>query len=144
MKTLDLEKVYNILVHISAREEVLNDRGIFNTILPHNSTDSIYKGYDFDMFVSFYSFKFFKEDIPRYSEYLLVYNDDPVPFESYTEGKFMFIPTPLLDMSSEQLDEWIDFRIIESQLQAAKEKEEDKQNIIKQIEFLQERLKAYE
>lgn len=144
MKILDLEKVYNIIVHISKRQEILEYKGIFNTILPHNTTDSIYEGYSFDEFITYYSFQFFKEDIPIYSECLLVYNNDPVPHENYTEERYMFIPIPLLDMSLEQLDEWINLRILELKEEEVLKKENERQSVIKQIKFLQEKLKSYD
>ena len=97
MKTLDLEKLWEVMDTISLKQQDLDEQNIFVNLLGHMSG---YYGQSFESFLDYYSFKFEDDNI-------VVYNNDGVPFEDYNNEDYSYVPICLLSFSAEQIEEWV-------------------------------------
>lgn len=69
-----------------------------------------------------------------------MFNDDGVPYEDYTNDDFNHIPIPLLNKTDDEIDTWIGCEVERQLEQQHISKEQEKENIKKQIERLQKQL----
>ncbi len=120
MKTLDLYRIWEILNIVHDQENILSEKGIYPDILGHNS---IYIGIGFESFLANYSFRVDADQI-------CIFNDDPIPYENYTNNDFSYIPEKLLYFNDKELMDWIEQ---ETKIRIA-ELEEDNKNKRKQLE----------
>ena len=130
MKTLDLEKLWEVCNTLSLKESELQEQSIFISFLGNRSN---FCAQTFESFLEYYSFSIEGDDI-------IVFNDDGIPYESYNNDDFSYVPIRLLSFSAERLENWMK---IEIDLQLAKqerEKEQQKENIKSQIERLKTQL----
>ena len=84
-------------------------------------------------FLNYYSFRIDGDDI-------IVFNDDGIPYEDYTNRDFSYIPSVLLSFSSEKLDNWVETEIKLQLAKQERDKAEQKKDIKAQIERLQKQL----
>lgn len=130
MKTLDLYKIFEVCNTLSEKESELSEKNIFVSLLG-NSSD--YCTNSFESFLEYYSFKVERDGI-------IVFNNDNVPYETYQNSDFSYVPTVLLSFSAERLENWMKIEI-DLQLERQKrEKEQEKEYIKLQIEKLKKRL----
>lgn len=130
MKTLDLEKLWEVCNTLSLKESELQEQSIFISFMGYKSN---FCAQTFESFLEYYSFSIEGDDI-------IVFNDDGIPYESYNNDDFSYVPIRLLSFSAERLENWMK---IEIDLQLAKqerEKEQQKENIKSQIERLKTQL----
>lgn len=76
--------------------------------------------------------------------YLVVFNDDGVPYEQYTNQDFNYIPRQILSMTDEELDIWMEEEIKSQLEQQRLNKVAEKERIRQEIERLQKQLETYE
>jgi len=101
IKELNLERLWQILNVLSNKQSELGEQSIFVHLLGHESD---YGEMSFEGFLNYYSFRFDGEKI-------VVFNNDPVSWESYTNQDFSSIPICLLSFSAEQIEKWMDEEI---------------------------------
>lgn len=130
MKTLDLWKLWEICNTLSLKESELQEQNIFISFLGNESN---FCAQTFESFLEYYSFSI-EDDV------IVVFNDDGVPYESYTNSDFSYIPTVLLSFSAEKLENWMNIEIELQLAQQKREKEQQKENIKSQIKTLKVRL----
>ncbi len=131
MKNLNLEKIWEICNRLSYEQLKLEEeKDIYVSLLGNSSN---YCQQEFDSFLSYYSFKVEDDNI-------VIFNDEFVPYESYTNQDFSYIPICLLSFSDEKLKRRVETEI---ELQLAKQERDkirEKEDIKRQIELLQKRL----
>jgi hypothetical protein len=132
MKTLDLEKLWEVCNILSEKESEFAECNTYVHLLGSRSN---FSAYSFEQFLNYYSFKI-EEDV------ITVYNNDGVPYEDYTNNDYSYIPSVLLSFSRKELDEWIDDEVAKQLKQQEFNKIQEKENIKLQIENLQKRLNS--
>lgn len=128
--TLDLVKVWQIMNKLSIKQDELSEKNIYVHLL---SSGSSYCNPSFEKFLNYYSFRIDGDDI-------IVFNDDGIPYEDYTNRDFSYIPSVLLSFSSEKLDNWVETEIKLQLAKQERDKAEQKKDIKAQIERLQKQL----
>ena len=128
---LDLEKIWKLCNYFSDRQCALDEENCYVQLLGNSSE---YFSRDFSSFLEYYSFKIEDNNV-------VIFNNDPIPYEDYNNNDYSYIPLPVLGFGEEKLENYIK-QSVEMQL---KEQEEhriaEKENIKRQIELLQKRLK---
>jgi hypothetical protein len=127
---LDLQKIWNTMNFISEQEDVLNEKDIYPYFLGMRSN---YYKQDFNSFLDHYSVKI-------NTDYIIVFNDDGVPYEDYTNDDFSYLPKELLDFNEKQLKDWIDKEVDIHLKRVDKNKEEEREYIKSQINILTKKL----
>lgn len=130
MKTLNLNKIWEICCTLSEKRDELADKGTYIHLLGNRSN---FTDCSFESFLDYYTFKIDGDTIE-------VFNNDNIPYENYTNEDYSYIPTVLLSFSGEKLNNWIETEI---ELQLAKQersKKTEKEYIKLQIELLQKQL----
>lgn len=130
MRALNLYRVWEIMNKLKQKEYLLEEEDIYVSFAGKSSN---YYPTDFENFLDYYYFS-----INEY--YLVVFNDDGVPYEDYTNQDFNHIPRQILDMSDKELDIWMEEEVKRQLEEQRKDKEREKENIKKQIERLQKQL----
>ena len=87
MKTLNLEKLWEVCNTLSEKESELSEHNTYVHLLGHTSS---FSAYSFEQFLKYYSFKI-EDDI------IIVYNNDGVPYEDYNNEDYSYIPIPVLN-----------------------------------------------
>ena len=128
---LDLKRIWEVMNKLSYEETKLSEeKDKYVQLLGHSSN---YCNYSFEGFLNYYSFRI--ED-----NVIVVYNNDGIPYENFTNNDFSYVPTELIDMSEEDLDVWIEVEV-ERQLEAQRvNKLAEKENIKEQIKRLEKQL----
>ena len=130
MKNLDLEKLHYICNKLSNKEQELSERYIYVSLMGHNSN---YSEMEFESFMKYYNFGFEDDNI-------VVFNDDAVSYENYTNQDFSYVPTILLSFDEKRLENWMEIEI-KLQLEAQeREKAREKEDLKRKIELLQKQL----
>jgi len=130
MKTLNLYKVWKVLNFLNEQEELYNNQDIYPCFLGRSS---FYCIVDFENFLEYYSFKIDENDI-------VIFNDDGVPYEDFTNQDFSHISQELLDFSEKEIKDWCSkqVKVYLEEVQCMRQNE--KENIKSQIEILTKRL----
>jgi hypothetical protein len=127
---LDLEKIWKLCNYFSDKQCALDEQNCYVQLLGNSSE---YFSRDFESFLEYYYFKI--ED-----NYVVVFNNDAVPYENYHNTDYSYIPLSVLGFGEEELENYIN-KMVEMQL---KEQEEfrkiNRKELEKQIELLQKRL----
>ena len=132
MKNLDLEKLHYICNKLSNKEQELSERDIYVSLMGHNSN---YSEMEFESFMKYYNFGFEDDNI-------VVFNDDGIPYESYTNQDFSYIPTILLSFDEKRLESWMETEIKLELERQEREKVREKEGLKKQIELLTKKLEG--
>ena len=132
MKNLDLEKLHYICNKLSNKEQELSERDIYVSLMGHSSN---YSEMEFESFMKYYNFGFEDDNI-------VVFNDDAVSYENYTNQDFSYIPTILLSFDETRLENWTETEIKLELERQEREKVQEKEDIKKQIELLTKKLEA--
>ncbi len=131
MKTLDLEKLWEVMNTISQKQEDLDEQNIFVNLLGYRSE---YYGRSFESFLDYYSFKFEDDNI-------VVYNNDRVTYEDFSNEDYSYIPICLLSFSAEKIEDWMK---TETQRQLKQQEDKrlyEKERLKLEIERLTKKLK---
>ena len=130
MKELNLYKLWEVCNTLSLKESELQEQSIFISFLGNKSN---FCAQTFESFLEYYSFSIEGDDI-------IVFNDDGIPYESYNNDDFSYVPAVLLSFGEKELERWIDDEIEKQLTQQKREKEQQKENIKSQIERLKTQL----
>ncbi len=133
MEGLNLKRVWEILNIVSKKEEELEENDIYHRLLGVTYQDS------FNHFITYFSFRFI-DDSNGNIDTLLVYNNDPIPYEDFNVDTNINIPIKILSMSDDELHVWMYDKIKELDDKAVIEKENEKTYLKSQIKMLQGRL----
>ena len=134
MKKLDLEKLHYICNKLSNKEQELSERDIYVSLMGHNSN---YSEMEFESFMKYYNFGFEDDNI-------VVFNDDGIPYENYTNQDFSYIPTILLSFDETMLEKYIENEINEQLKHQEQERLQRKEDLKTKIKLLQKELYQYE
>jgi hypothetical protein len=130
MKTLDLEKVRLICNTLSDKRYELAEDNIYIDFLGHRSN---YVSLSFEGFLEYYSFKI--------DDYIItVFNDDAIPYESYTNDDYSYFPSVLLSFGEKDLEDWVENEIKTQLAKQEKEKKAEKERLKNDIERLKKQL----
>ena len=132
MRNLNLEKLWSVCNILSNKEQELSERDIYVSLMGHNSN---YSEMEFESFMKYYNFGFEDDNI-------VVFNDDKVAWEDYTNNDFSYIPIILLSFDETMLEKYIENEINEQLEAQEREKVREKEDIKKQIELLTKKLEA--
>jgi hypothetical protein len=132
MKELNLEKLWEVCNMLSDKMGELSEENLYVYLLGFRSC---YGASDFENFLSYYSFKIEDGGVN-------VYNDDGIPYESYTNNDYSFIPFCLLSFSRENIEKWIDDEIEKQLKQQELQKIQEKDNIRLRIKILEKQLNS--
>ena len=132
MRNLNLEKLWSVCNKLSNKGQELSERDIYVSLMGHSSN---YSEMEFESFMKYYNFGFEDDNI-------VVFNDDGVPYESYTNQDFSYIPTILLSFDETMLEKYIESEINEQLKHQEQERLQRKEDLKKQIELLTKKLEA--
>ena len=130
MKNLDLEKLHYICNKLSNKEQELSERDIYVSLMGHSSN---YSEMEFESFMKYYNFGFEDDNI-------VVFNDDAVSYENYTNQDFSYIPIILLSFDETMLEKYIENEINEQLKHQEQERLQRKEDLKTKIELLQKQL----
>ena len=132
MRNLNLEKLWSVCNKLSNKEQELSERDIYVSLMGHSSN---YSEMEFESFMKYYNFGFEDDNI-------VVFNDDAVSYENYTNQDFSYIPIILLSFDETRLENWMEIEIKLELERQEREKVREKEDIKKQIELLTKKLEA--
>ena len=127
MKTLNLEKVWQILNRITEVQDELFENNEYLYLL---GSRNHYSEMSFSSFLDYYSFKIEKDT-------LVIFNVDPVPWEDYSNDDFNYLPLILLEIETE---EWINQKIEEERERVKRDKESEREIDEMTFQMLKEKL----
>ena len=130
IKLLNLKKLWEVCNTLSNKQSELSEQGIYIYLLGHSSE---YSEMSFENFLGYYSLKVETDSV-------IVFNNDSVAWEDFTNDDFSYIPFVLLSFSAEKLNEWVETEI---ELQLAKQKRDkvaEKEELKRNIEMMTKRL----
>lgn len=130
MKELNLYRLWEVCNRLSNEQDKLAEQEIYVSLLGNQSN---YCNPTFESFLEYYSFKV--ED-----DFIVVFNDDKVQYEDYSNGDFSSIPIQLLFFSDENLNTWMEEEVKKELEQQELEKIQEKEGIKLEIERLNKRL----
>lgn len=132
MKNLNLEKLHYICNKLSNKEQELSERDIYVSLMGHSSN---YSEMEFESFMKYYNFGFEDDNI-------VVFNDDGIPYENYTNQDFSYIPIILLSFDETMLEKYIENEINEQLKHQEQERLQRKEDLKTKIELLTKKLEA--
>jgi hypothetical protein len=131
MDTLNLKRLWEVMNTISFAQGKLSDeQDKWVNLLGYNSE---YCSSSFEQFLEYYSFRISKDSI-------VVYNNDPIPYEDFRTEDFSYVPICLLSFSAEKVQKWVEEEIEKQLKQQEDEKLEEKERLKREIERLQKQL----
>lgn len=131
MKTLNLHRVWEIMNKLTEKKNILEEEGVYVNFFGNSS--NYYGVEDFKDFLDHYNFSINER-------YLVVFNDDWVPYEDWSENDFNHIPREIIDMTDEELDVWAEEEVKRQKEQERLNKIAEKERIKQEIERLQKQL----
>lgn len=143
MKTLDLEKLYNVLCTVMDRQHLLEEDDKYFDLL--SGQHGFHSGIDFESFILEYSFSFTPLD--SYSkqgiEGIVVSRSYHIE-RDFEISEEICVPIQLLSLSPGELEEWIENRIKECEVESENNKKQEIQKLLTEIEQRQQELKRLE
>lgn len=127
---LDLEKVYEVMNKLSSKQSEMWEQDKYIYLMGARSE---YFENSFESFLDYYSFKIEDGGI-------VVYNNDPVSYESWNNEDYSYVPFSLLDCGEKDLEKWIEEEVTKQLEQQEKDKIAEKEELKRQIEILTKRL----
>src|SRR5690606_237170 len=131
MKTLNLHRVWEIMNKLTEKKNILEEEGVYVNFFGNSS--NYYGMKDFRDFLGHYNFSINER-------YLVVFNDDWVPYEDWSENDFNHIPREIIDMTDEELDVWAEEEVKRQKEQEQLNKIAEKERIKQEIERLEKQL----
>jgi hypothetical protein len=132
MEILNLKKLWEVCNILSDKQGEFHEKDIYIYFMGRGSE---YSSMSFEGFLDYYSFKIIKDEV-------LVFNNDPVSWESYTTNDFSYIPLNLLLGGEKDLEEYIKTETEKQLERIEKDKLDTKIRIEKDIERLNNILKT--
>ena len=130
MKELNLYKLWEICNKLSEKESELSEEDVFVSLLGYRSN---YREMSFEGFLNYYSFRI-EDDV------IVVYNNDGIPYENFTNDDFSYVPIPLLGFGEKELENYTE-QSVKMQLEEQEaHKIADKEEIKRKIERLTKQL----
>ena len=133
MKKLDFYKLWQIMNILSEKEQELSEKDIYISLLGNSSN---YCSPGFEGFLNYYSFRICDDEI-------IVFNDDSVAYETFTNDDFSEIPSVFLSFSEEELNSWMEDEINSQLKEQEASKIAEKETLKQQIELLTKKLNDY-
>ena len=130
MKELNLEKLWSVCNTLSNKESELCEQNIFVHLMGHRSN---YGEISFEGFLNYYSFRLDGDEI-------VVFNNDPISWESFSNDDFSYIPLSLLSFGEKDLGKWMDDEIENQLAQQKLNKLAEKEGIKQKIKHLETQL----
>lgn len=130
MRELNLYKLWEVCNKLSEKMEELSEDNKYIYLLGRQSN---FGADTFESFLDYYSFKIEQDEI-------IVFNNDGVPYESYTNDDFSYIPLFLLFYGEKDLEIYMENEITEQLQQQQEAKIQEKEDIKRQIELLKKKL----
>lgn len=130
MKELNLYRLWGVCNTLSNKQSELCEQNIFVHLLGHRSN---YGEIGFEGFLNYYSFRLDGNEI-------VVFNNDPVSWEDFSNDDFSYIPLSLLSFGEKQLEKWVDDEIGLELERLEREKVAEKENLKQKIKHLTEQL----
>ena len=127
---LNLEKVWKVINTLSNKQSELSEDNVYISFMGRQSN---YGEMPFKSFLDCYSFKINKDEI-------IVFNNDEVPYESYSNEDFSNFPLCILSFSAEKLDKWIETKIRLELTKQEESKMAEKEELKRNIERLTKQL----
>lgn len=131
MENLNLRRVWEIMSKLSYEETKLSEEQDKWVSLLGNSSD--YCQQEFDSFLNYYSFKI-------EGEHIIVFNTDPIPYESWNNDDVSYFPSVLLSFSAEKIEKHMEEETEKQLKQEEENKIQEKEDIKRQIELLTKKL----
>ena len=132
MKELNLYKLWEICNKLSEKESELSEEDVFVSLLGYRSN---YREMSFEGFLNYYSFRI-EDDV------IVVYNNDGIPYENFTNDDFSYVPIPLLGFGEKELENYteqsVKMRLEEQEAHKIADKEEIKRKIERLTKQLEE------
>lgn len=122
MTELSLYKVWELCNKLSQIESLLGTR-------------SLYFEKSFEDFLEEYSFK-----IDLNHNRIIVFNDDKIAMEDFSNDDFSYIPTVLLTMTDKEVDAWIDVEVIKMKDAERLRKLQERESLERRISILKSQL----
>lgn len=122
--------MWEICSKLSEKQDILSEESIYVSLLGNRSN---YCDPDFKHFLEYYSFKI-EDDV------IVVYNNDGIPYENFTNDDFSYIPIPILGFGEKKLENYIEQTIKMQLEEQEKQKVVEKEEIKRKIERLQKQL----
>ena len=130
MENLNLKKLWEVCNTLSNKQSELCEQNIFVHLMGHRSN---YGEMDFEGFLKYYSFRMNGDEI-------VVFNNDPVSWEDFSNDDFSYIPLSLLSFAEKDLEKWIDDEIEKQLAQQKRDRLAEKENIKQKIKYLETQL----
>lgn len=130
MKELNLEKLWSVCNTLSNKQSELCEQNIFVHLMGHRSN---YGEISFEGFLNYYSFRLDGDEI-------VVFNNDPISWESFSNDDFSYIPLSLLSFGEKDLGKWMDDEIENQLAQQKLNKLAEKEGIKQKIKHLETQL----
>lgn len=127
---LDLEKVYEVMNKLSSKQSEMWEQDKYIYLMGARSE---YFELNFESFLGYYSFRIEDENI-------VVYNQDGIPYESWNNEDYSYVPLSLLDCDKKGLEDYIEIAVKKELERIEKEKVSEKEELKRQIERLTKRL----
>ena len=124
MTELNLYKVWELCNKLSQIESLLGTR-------------SLYYEKNFEDFLEEYSFK-----IDLNHTRIIIFNDDKIAMEDFSNDDFSYIPIVLLTMTDKEVDAWIDDEVIKMQETEKLRKLQEKESLERRISILKSQLES--
>jgi hypothetical protein len=132
MKKLDLFRIWEVCNILNKKRSELCEEEVYLELLGVHSN---YIEESFKSFLGYYSFRIEDDNI-------VIFNDDKIPWEDFTNSDFSEIPLYILDLSEGELNNWIASKIELELSKQEQEEELERQQIKQNIELLQKQLNA--
>lgn len=130
MEILNLKKLWGVCNALSDKQNEFHEQDIYIYFM---GCSSEYSSMSFESFLDYYCFRVEGNTI-------VVFNNEPIPYESWNTEDYSYIPINLLVFSDEELDDYIKIAVEKELERIEKKKISEKEDIKRQIEFLNKRL----
>jgi hypothetical protein len=130
MEILNLKKLWGVCNILSDKQDEFHEKDIYIYFMGRSSK---YNRVSFENFLDYYCFRVEGDTI-------VVFNNEPIPYESWNTEDYSYIPINLLGFSDEELDDYIKIAVEKELERIEKKKISEKEDIKRQIEFLNKRL----
>ena len=118
MESINTKRIWEIFQIIDRIDE--------DEVLDFNNASLEYEG-----LLDWFSFKVLADSV-------MVFNDDPIPYEDYTWNDFNYIPFYVMNMTDEEVEEWV---IEEIEKEYVEWEQSRKETLLQEIERNKEILK---
>lgn len=134
MKELNLYRIWQIVNRLTEEEEKYHIKDLYVCFLGNNSN---YFRMDFENFLEHFSFRI--DD-----NHVTVFNDDPIPYEDFTNQEFIYVPKEIINLSDSELEIWLQEEVEKELDRIERDKIAEKERIKADIDRLNKQLERYD